>query len=129
MSKYSVPDDHWTENDEPEPVEWVDDTSADTEIDVTLHRQGYQEDRKWTVHVAERDPDEELPTVALWAVEHQNKGNFWRPGDMDRDAVDFVDLPLRVRKRVAYVLNRDLETITPSERVVDRADGTGVTDS
>jgi len=39
--------------------------------------------------------------------------------------VDFVDLPRRVRMRVAHVLNRDLEEITPESRCMHREDGTG----
>jgi hypothetical protein len=46
----------------------------------------------------------------------------------DTSAADFVDLPLRVRRRVAAVLNRDLAEITPDERVIHREDGTGIAD-
>lgn len=126
--KYSIEDGHW-EEDDPDPPSWIEDTSADIEIDVTLHEQGYQEDRKWTVHCTHRPDDERLPDmVARFAVEHRNKGNFWREGEMHRDSVDFVDLPLRVRKRVAAILNRDLEAITPDERTIHRDDGTGIGD-
>lgn len=127
MTKYSVPDDHW-EDDEPEgPPAWRDDTSARSiEVEVQLHEEGYQTDRKWTVHVTDRLDDDSV--VAGYAIEHQNKGNYWRPGERWRDAVDFVELPLRVRQRVAHVLNRDLEAITPEERTIHRADGTGLAD-
>jgi hypothetical protein len=133
MTKYSVPDDHWDADDEEAPPAWREDTSADVEIDVTLHRQGYQNSRKWTVHVSHSAIDtifdsEEDRTVAGWAVEHHNKGNFWREGQKWRDAVDFADLPLRVRRRVAAALNRDLAEITPAERVIHREDGTGIAD-
>jgi hypothetical protein len=133
MAKYSVPDDHWEVDEDESPPAWKEDTSADVEIDVTLHDQGYQTDRKWTVHVdhsaidAVTDTEEER-TVAGFGVEHHNKGNFWREGQMWGDAVDFVDLPLRVRRRVAAVLNRDLAEITPDERVIRRDDGTGIAD-
>jgi hypothetical protein len=123
MTKYNIPDDHWNVDEKDAPPAWWEDTSAHIDIDVTLHREGYQEDRKWTVHCADRTTDEKWdgsPVRAMYAIEHQNKGNYWREGDYD-DAVDFVDLPLRCRKRVAAVLNRDLETITPDARLTDDA--------
>lgn len=127
--KYSVPDDHWEEDEDDMPARWREETSADIEIDVRLHQEGYQEDRKWTVHVSEHFDDDRLADViAGFGVEHRNKGNFWREGEMHRDSIDFVDLPLRVRRRVAAILNRDLETITPDERTIHRADGTGIGD-
>lgn len=127
MTKYQVPDDHW-ENDEPEgPPAWKEDTSAKSiEIDVQLHDQGYQTDKKWTVHCMEGIDGEGI--IASFAIEHTNKGNYWRPGERWRDAVDFVDLPRRVRQRVAHVLNRDLSEITPEERTIHREDGTGIGD-
>jgi hypothetical protein len=126
--KYSVPDDHW-EDDEPEgPSAWKEDTSAmSIEIDVQLHDEGYQTDEKWTVHVTDR-VDEDEGVTAGFAVTHRNKGNFWREGELWDDAIDFVDLPLRVRRRVAAVLNRDLAAITPAERSIHRDDGTGIAD-
>jgi hypothetical protein len=129
MTKYSIPDDHWEDDDDDTPPRWREETSADIEIDVRLHREGYQEDRKWTVHVANHFDDDRLAdVVAAFAVKHQNKGNFWREGEMHKDSVDFVDLPLRVRRRVAAILDRDLETITPDERTIHREDGTGIGD-
>lgn len=127
MSKYSVSDGHW-EDDGPEgrPA-WREDTSATSiEIDVQLHDQGYQTDEKWTVHCTDRLEDEGI--IAGYAIKHQNKGNYWRDGERWRDAVDFEDLPLRVRHRVAAVLNRDLEEITPEHRTIRREDGTGLAD-
>jgi hypothetical protein len=129
VTKYNVPDDYWDEGPGDEPPDWADRTSADIEIDVTLHEQGYQEDRKWTVHVWHRGPDSDAPAiVAGFAVEHQNKGNFWREGSLWNDAVDFVELPQVVRERVAAVLDRDVAAITPAERSIHRADGTGLGD-
>jgi hypothetical protein len=125
MTKYSVSDGHWEEDNPDTPPAWREDTSATSiEIDIQLHDQGYQTDRKWTVHCADRRNGRDL--VAGWAVEHRNKGNFWRFGDRWDDAVDFVDLPLRVRRRAAAVLNRDIDDITPDERVIEREDGTGL---
>lgn len=127
MTKYSVPDDAWDDDEPTGPPAWKTDTSArDIQLDVQLHDEGYQTDRKWTIHCTERAHDDRL--LAAYGVEHRNKGNFWRDGDRWDDAVDFVDLPLRVRKRVATVLNRGLDTITPDERVISREDGTGVAD-
>lgn len=125
--KYSVPDDHW-ESDEPEgPPEWIEDTSArDVEFDVQLHDEGYQTDERWTIHCTDRDEPDEL--VALYAIEHTNKGNYWRDGHHKRDAVDFIDLPAPVKRRTAAVLNRDLSEITPDTRVIHREDGTGFGD-
>jgi len=126
-TKYSVPDDHWGDDDPEGPPAWKEDTSAiSIEIDVQLHDDGYQTDKKWTVHCTDRLNDDEL--IAGFAVEHTNKGNFWREGGVMADAVDFVDLPLRVRQRVAAVLNRDLDAITPETRTVRREDGTGLAD-
>lgn len=122
-----IPDDHWEEKPDDAPPAWKEDTSAKSiEIDVQLHDQGYQTDRKWTVHCTDRLDDEGI--IAGYAIEHTNKGNYWRHGDRWGDAVDFEDLPRRVRKRVAAVLNRDLEAITPEERTIHREDGTGIAD-
>jgi hypothetical protein len=133
MPRYEVPDDHWESNEDENPPAWKVDTTADIEIDVTLHQQGYQNSRKWTVHVNHSAIDtisdaEDERVVAGFGVEHRNKGNYWRQGDMWDNAVDFVDLPLRVRRRVAAVLNRPLSEITPNERVIRREDGTGIAD-
>jgi hypothetical protein len=129
MTKYGdmIEDDHW-EDDEPEgPPAWKEDTTATSiEIDVQLHDQGYQTDEKWTVHCSEPSFDGGL--VAHYAIEHRNKGNYWRHGERWDDAIDFVDLPLRARQRVAHVLNRTLDEITPDERTIRREDGTGVAD-
>jgi hypothetical protein len=129
VTKYGdrIADDHW-EQDEPEgPPAWKEDTSAkDITLDVQLHEQGYQNDEKWTVYCTERL--DEWRIIAGYAVKHRNKGNYWRNGDRWDDAVDFVDLPLRVRQRVAAVLNRDLEEITPDGRTIHREDGTGLAD-
>lgn len=129
MTKYDVPDDFWADDDEEDaPPRWREETSAvSIEIDVQLHDEGYQTDRKWTVHCTDRVHDDGRVT-ASHAVEHQNKGNFWREGERWDDAVDFVDLPLRVRRRVAQVLNRDLDVITPDERTIHHEDGTGIAD-
>lgn len=126
MSKYDVPDGHW--DDEPDgPPAWKEDTSAkEIKLGVQLHDQGYQTDEKWTVHCTDRHDEDAI--TAVYAIKHQNKGNYWREGKRWRDAVDFVDLPLRVRQRVAAVLNRDLEDITPDYRTIHREDGTGVGD-
>lgn len=125
--KYDPDTSHW--DDEPDgPPAWKEDTSAKRiEIDVQLHDQGYQTDEKWTVHCTDRLEDEGI--IAGYAIEHQNKGNYWRDGERWRDAIDFADLPLRVRQRVAAVLNRDLEEITPPSRTIHREDGTGLADN
>lgn len=123
-SKYEIPDDHW---DEPEgdQTEWAERTSADVEVEVTLHEEGYQNDRRWLVHVHEGHRDH---PVAVWAGEHQNKGNYWREPVLWRDAVDFVELPLAARQRVASMLNRSVDELTPDERMIHREDGTGLGD-
>jgi len=128
VTKYGdrIDDDHW-QTDEPEgQPRWREETSADIEIDVTLHDQGYQTDEKWTVHC--HDPDYRDGIIAGFAVEHRNKGNYWREGDLWDDAVDFVDLPLPVRQRVAHVLDRPLDAITPEERYIHRDGGRGIAD-
>jgi hypothetical protein len=127
MSKYDVPDDYWEEEELGEVPAWKEDTSAKSiEIDVQIHNDGYQTDNKWTVHVTARL--DERGVIAGYGIKHTNKGNYWREGEMWDDAVDFVDLPLRVRQRVAHVLNRDLSEITPDERTIHREDGTGIAD-
>ena len=125
MSKYEVPDDHWEKRDDEHPPQWRERTSAEVEVEVTIHNEGYQTDRKWTVHVHEGHRDH---PVAVWAEEHHNKGNFWRDPERWRDACDFVEMPLAARKRVASLLNRPVEEITPEERMIHREDGTGVAD-
>lgn len=126
MSKYDVPDDHWEPDEDDHPPQWRERTSATVDLEVTLHDEGYQTDRRWTVHVREAPTADHV--IAGFAAEHQNKGNFWREPELWRDAVDFVELPLAVRKRTAMILNRPLGEITPDERTIHREDGTGVGD-
>jgi len=116
MSKYEVPDGHWEEDDE-HPPQWAEETSATIEMEVYLHDEGYQTDRRWRVHFGRQGDEFEL--TALYAIEDTNKGNYWREGEFDHAAIDFVDLPLKVRKRVAAVLNRDVSEIAPNQRLVD----------
>jgi hypothetical protein len=121
MAKYSAGD----VLEKPDrPPAWADQTSADIEIDVQVHNDGYQTDRKWTVSVRHEPDDEDLPDkIAVHAVEHQNKGNYWRDGELYDDAVDFEDLPLIVQQRVAAILSTDIESITPDYRVVEEIQG------
>lgn len=124
-AKYSVPDDNSDGDGKKQKSRWRDETSANVDMEVTLHDVGYQTDRRWTVHVRQGHRDH---PVAVYAAEHQNKGNFWRPPNLWQDAVDFVELPRPVRKRVASTFNRSIEEMTPEERMVHRDDGTGVGD-
>jgi hypothetical protein len=126
-SKYDPDTSHWDEHDD-QPPEWQERTSADAEIEVKLHDQGYQTDRKWTVHISHGLHNDPTDTVAMWAEEHHNKGNYWRDPRRYEDAADFVELPRVVRERVAAVLNRDVDEITPAERTIHREDGTGLGD-
>jgi hypothetical protein len=128
VNKYSVPDDHWEQDvDGDSSATWRDETSAiDIEIEVQLHNEGYQTDKKWTVHCTTTSDDE---LIAGYAIKHQNKGNYWRYGERWRDAIDFIDLPRPVRDRVAHTLNRGKAEITPTERSIHRADGTGIADN
>lgn len=129
MSKYGdrIDDDHWEQDESEGPPAWKEDTSAKSiEIDVQLHDEGYQTDEKWTVHCSQSAFDGRI--IAQYAIEHRNKGNYWRDGNRWDDAIDFADLPLRTRQRVAHVLNRDLSEITPEERTINREDGMGLAD-
>jgi hypothetical protein len=132
-TKYSVPDDHWDDSEPDaseaaEPAAWRADTSAPAiTIDVRLHDDGYQTDRKWTIHCTIRRETDAV--IAGYGIEHQNKGNYWRSGDRWGDAVDFQALPQQVRARVSHVLNRSLEEITPDEPAIHREDDTGIADA
>ena len=109
-----IDDDHWNSDDTTEPPAWTEETTApNIEIDVQVHHEGYQTDKKWTVQVQRSNHDDHL--TAIYAVQHQNKGTYWREGDWSEDIVDFVDLPMKARRRVAEVLNRELSEITPDE--------------
>ena len=125
MSKYEIPDDHWQDSKKDNGEQWREQTSAAIDVEVTLHEQGYQNDRKWTVTIRELHDGSLL---AGYAAEHQNKGNFWREPTLWRDAVDFVELPRPVRERTAAMLNRTVGEITPDERMIHREDGRGVGD-
>lgn len=127
MTKYGnqIPDDHDWEASTEDDVAWRERTSAEIDMEVTLHDEGYQTDRRWTVHVREGHRDH---PVAIYAAEHQNKGNFWRDPELWRDAVDFVELPQAVQKRVASMLNQSVDDVRPEERLIHREDGTGVGD-
>lgn len=127
MTKYGdqIEDEHWEKTDEGNGEQWPEQTSADVEVEVTLHNEGYQTDRRWTVQISE---DDDQGVIAPWAAEHQNKGNFWREPTLWRDAVDFEELPFAARKRVAAVFGETVAEITPEERLIHREDGSGVGD-
>ena len=145
-SKYSVPDGHWDDKEEARPEEagteeaqaegeatpsdtdgrshsteatsWREDTSArDISIDVQIHREGYQTDERWTIHCLNSSGSNSM--IAVYGVEQQNKGNYWRPGDDRKDAVDFEALPKVVQQRTAAVLNRTVREIQPGFSVID----------
>lgn len=115
MSKYNIPDDQWEDNEPEGPPAWKEDTSADIVLNITLHKDGYQNSRKWRILCSEKIYDDRL--VAVWGYEYQNKGNYWRDPDLRNDGEDFADLPLKVRQRTAHVLNRDLNEITPEHTI------------
>ena len=119
MSKYDVPDGHWEPEEDDSPPRWVEETSATLEVEVYIHEQGYQEDRRWRVMFGRNSDSDDV--TALYAIEDRNKGNYWRKRDFEH-AIDFVDVPLRARQRVAALLNRDLDDITPSQRLMDDAE-------
>lgn len=125
MSKYDVPDEHWEGHQADQPPNWQERTSAEIDLQVTLHDEGYQNDRRWTVHIRQGHRDH---PVAVYAGEHQNKGNYWREPNLWRDAVDFAELPDAVQQRVADLMNRSVAEITPEDRMIHREDGTGVGD-
>ena len=125
MTKYQIPDNHWDDTDDGNVDDWREQTSADVEVQVTIHNDGYQTDRRWTVRLREIDDG---GLLAGYAGEHQNKGNFWREPELWRDAVDFVDLPYPARKRVASLFGKSVAEITPEERSIHREDGTGIGD-
>ena len=125
MSKYEVDDDHWEPDEDDEPPAWAERTSAKIDLEVTLTNEGYQTDRRWTVRVLQGHRDH---PVAIYAAEHHNKGNYWRESELWNDAVDFLDLPPAVQQRVADMLNRSVEAVTPEERAIHRDDGLGMRD-
>jgi len=84
MAKYNPSYEHRKEGDEAPPA-WKEQTSAKgIEIDVQIHNEGYQTDKKWKVHIS--DTDEGNGVAATHAVKYTNKGNFWRPGERWDDA-------------------------------------------
>ena len=116
MPKYSVPDDHW-QNDE-EPDRGDSPAKLDTiEVNVILTTDphadmGYGRE-KYTAHVVHDDTD---GLYVLHVVEHRWKGNFWR----DIRDWDWKDAPGLVRERVASVVDCDgVDDLDPGVRLVD----------
>jgi len=114
MAKYQV-DSSDGGSDDGTP-EWRDSTSATAEIEVTQHNEGYQTDRRWTVHVRQGHRDS---PAAIYALEQQNKGNYWRKNDVG-NWIDFRDMPMPARKCVADTLDMTVQELTADQRLVEQ---------
>lgn len=114
MSKYSVSDDHWNEDEEPDPESPVSIDSHTVDVILTTdptEKHGYGRE-KYTVYVTHSFDDS---PVVTHAIEHRWKGNYWR----EVREWDWHDVPGAVKKQVAHVVDcegaRDLH---PGDRLV-----------
>ncbi len=116
MTKYSVPDDHWEDEDDG-PVESNAPTSIESHtVDVILttdptEDMGYGR-KKFTAHIAHKDDG----PVVLYFTRHRWKGNFWR----DIEELDWRDVPGSVKRQVAAVVACDgVDDLDPGHRLVE----------
>lgn len=114
MTKYSVPEDAFESDDEPE-----DESPASIQsirVDVILvtdptDDMGYGRE-KYTAHVKTDDDG----TRVVFFTEHTWKGNYWR----EFKDWDWQDVPGSVRQKVADAMNvEDWRELDPGVRVVD----------
>jgi len=99
VSKYTVPDDHWDEDDDSD----VDDVSPLTTLDdheVSVIHDPY-EGRRTRYRVSVHHDLEDSP-VAVLAYQGRWKGNYWRD---ERDPIDWADVPTAVQLTVARVVD------------------------
>jgi len=119
MTKYDIDDDHeWADEKaaKEQQEQWRDLAGLSSHTVEVLYdvEQEYQSAEKFACEITHQG---DTPTV-LYAATFKNKGNYWRKLDMD-DWLDFQDLPMPARVRVAEVLNRSVSEITPDERLVN----------
>lgn len=114
MSKYSVPDDHWKEDDEPDPESPASINSHKIDVILTTdptEKHGYGRE-KYTVHIGHDFDDS---PVAVFAIEHRWKGNYWR----DVKQIDWHDVPGAVKQQVAHVVDCEgVGDLHPGHRLV-----------
>lgn len=114
-TKYSVPDDHWDEDqqDDERDSQHARVKAHDVEVVLTTDPDadmGYGRE-KWTARLQHDDGD----VYCLYAVEHRWKGNYWR----DVTRWDWCDVPAPVRARVAAVVDCDgPDDLEPGVRVI-----------
>ena len=114
MTKYSVPDDYW-EQDEQAESEYTPTHVDAHKVDVILttdptETMGYGRE-KYTTHIVHDDEGVRV----LYVTKHRWKGNYWR----DIRDLDWLDVPGSVRQQVAAVVACDgVDDLDPGVRVI-----------
>lgn len=119
MSKYDIDDDHeWQDEKEAKQQreEWENRASLGEHTVTVLYDEEneYQSAEKYECHIKHKDDG---PKV-LYVVTFRNKGNYWRRLKVD-DWIDFHDVPMPARKKVADTLGASVATLTLEERIVN----------
>lgn len=116
-TKYTVPDDHWDEEDVEEendahPTEYIASHEVAVYVDDEPDPDDNYDRTKWTAHVTYRDGE---PSV-LYFTTHRWKGNYWR----DQYDYDWRETPDVVKRRVASVVACDgVDDLDPEVRLID----------
>lgn len=116
-TKYTIPDDHWDEDEveeetEAHPTQYIDSHEVNVYVDDEPDPDDNYDRTKYTAHITYRDGE---PSV-LYFTTHRWKGNYWR----DKTDLDWRDAPGIVKQRVAAVVACDgVDDLNPGVRLVE----------
>jgi len=115
MPKYNVGDNHEWQDEQKEQSEYPKATLDSHTIQVILHHsEEYQDRTRYDCEIVHGLPN--APKV-LSVTPCKDKGNYFRT--MHDEWVDFHDVPMRVREKVAETLDTTVESLTLDERIVN----------
>lgn len=115
-TKYSIDDDYWTREESTPETKGSPTTVESHTVDVILtvdatKDMGYGRE-KYSVDISHRNAD---APVALYAIEHRWKGNFWQR----KMEWDWCDVPLPVKCRVEQVVEcNGISDLDPGVRTI-----------
>lgn len=116
-TKYSVPDDHWEENNDEESAGDAEDVGDRAQARKQTVEVLYQAERRQQYRVHISHGEHRWEPIATYGERHRWKGNYFSKVE----DVDWPDLPMQVREQVAAVV---AGVSTPSEldpefRIID----------
>lgn len=119
MTKYEIDDDHeWQDEKEAkqQQEEWENRASLKEHTVTVIYDEEneYQSSDKYECVITHSHGEPKVLHVhTFW-----NKGNYWRQKDVD-EWLDFHDIPMPARMKVAETLDTTVSSLTLEERIVN----------